>query len=297
MKRLILFVLILAPINWVKAETAEHEETDIVLPPPAPIMVENGSFIVEDGQERWGYDNLSRAQAHARAVGMSNLPPSPHQKARSELLKNLGLGELERSALSWSRYEDIKVYRGANTDLLFTMLKHKELATSWNYIAWTIGAVADEAAAKKLADYLSTPEQLDTRGEKSIYIQTRTGGFLGLTLAAKEGPMPWINNYLMTHADPDEWIKIFKAKGLEIDNDSAKALAARAVNAITQLGQGDPLVMLQEVRERRLAKQPIQPLAAGKHKESFVEYIDGRIEYLKRWAEAGENPGCVDVCP
>lgn len=253
MKRLILVVLILAPLNWVKAEstdiTAEPaEDRVLVLPPPAPIIVENGSFIVEDGQERWGYDNLSRAQAHAQDVGWKEAPPSPHQKARSELIKNLGLGELERSALGWSRYKDIKVYRGANTDLLFTMLKYKEFATSWNYIAWTIGAVADEAAAKKLADYLSTPEQLDTRGEKSIYIQTRTGGFLGLTLAAREQPMPWINDYLMTHADPDEWIKIFKAKNLDIDDYLARKLAGRAAIAIARMKHGDPLGMLQEVR-------------------------------------------------
>lgn len=299
MKKLALVVAIMAQAGWVSADSSTAEDSEpyeeiIIGAHSAPILVEDGAFWVETENSRVGYTDFNRAKSAAMGAGKS---PELIERLeeRGRFIDELGLGNLERLALGIPRYVDVKMFRGANTDLLFSMLGHAELAADWRYIAWTIGAVADEAAAKKLADYLSSPPStsLATHSPSQSYLDVRRSGFLGLTIAIRDQPMPWVNEYLMTHADPDQWVKIFKAENIQIEKRLAKNLAASAAIAISHIVDGDPLAMLQEVRERQLSKLPVQPLAAGKKSEevtSALEYVDAAIRQAKRQAEARANP-------
>jgi hypothetical protein len=152
----------------------------------------------------------------------------------------------------------VKGYRGANTDQLFALLENPHFSAYRDNILWTIGAVANESAARRLADYLSSTTPLNNGSSQGEYIRLREYGLLGLTLALKDQPMPWLNDYLIAHADPEQWMKNLESVG--IDRDTATMLARRSIVVISRMGYGEPLAMQQEIRARRLAKLPISRL-------------------------------------
>ena len=290
-----LMVAILAQAGWVSAESGTagsgDPTDDIILKPESvPITVEGGIFYVQTGNFRVGYTDLEAAQAATLSAATANRA-AERRKEFNKLKDDMGLGDLEHLALRMPRYSNVKTYRGANTDRLFSLLNDAEFSNYRHRIAWTIGAIADEPAAKKLADYLSSPASLETATDRALYTQIREHGLLGLALNLSDRPAPWLREYLIEHSDPDQWKRNFD--DTEIDRGTAEHLAGVTASVISRMIGGDPLVMLQEVRERRLAKLPLQPLAADEANglvNSGLEYVDAAIRQAKRHEEARNNP-------
>lgn len=138
--------------------------------------------------------------------------PELHRQ-REQIKDEMGLDELERMVVSGTEpdHEDVLEYRGAR---LFALLKDEKFAHYWLIIARSIGMVASEEAAKKLAAVAITASPTNSAAWK-WHVKARAGAMWGLTPATRDQPRPWIREFLILHADADQWIK--KSGEHEID--------------------------------------------------------------------------------
>lgn len=200
---------------------------------------------------------------------------------REQLKDELGLGELERMTVSSSKrpgYDEIKMFRGANTDQLFSLLENEHFAGYWLVIARTIGMVADEPAAKRLADFAASPFS-DDEAMRVHHIAAREGAVWGLTFATRDQPMPWVREFLISHADAEQWIEDFG--DVELDRRTAGKLADNTLRAISRVGSDESLAMLKEVREKHVSEETVRPQSVKSAKqgsESELDYINIMID-------------------
>lgn len=209
------------------------------------------------------------------------------QKSREQIKDEMGLGELERMAVSGSepRYDVVLKYRGANTDQLFALLKNENFTGYWLLIAKTIGIVADEEAAKKLAEFATTAFPQDSE-VLHYHITAREGAMWGLTFAVRDQPMPWVRDFLIAHADAGQWVEDFGAG--ELDLKVAEVLAKNTRRMISRMGSDESLAMLVEVRERHALKAPVQPAnatSAAPEADPNLDHIDMLIKQTQEIAK------------
>lgn len=289
MKNLIFALLIGSQIGWVGAETTDPDEYEPVVggTDRAPITVnDRGMFEVQVGEQKLIFTNLKSAQETALYAAGIN---SAHERSKvlDQIKDDLGLGDLERMAVGRSHpsYNQVKIYRGAKTDQLFALLENEDFLNFRYRIAWIIAVVADEAAARKLADYISSPLPIKDGGSGGVDIRTREYGLLGLSLATRDQSMPWVKDFFFAYADMDQWMKSLAESN--IDRRDAKSLAMTTIGTISRMAHGEPLAMLEEIRKRRLSKSPVRSLGLDSASEKpdgevTLEYIDVMIEQAQR---------------
>lgn len=256
MKKLMLAMLISGQIG------SAHAHSDVV------VEVGKETYIFSDGDK-----DSQMVKDFARIAEIDNEAEKMAQK-REQLKDELGLGELERLAVSSKRepgYDEIKMYRGASTDQLFSLLENEHFAGYWLVIARTIGMVADEAAAKKLADFATSPFS-NVKAIPEYHIAAREGAVWGLTFATRDQPMPWVREFLIKHADADQWIRDFGS--VELDRRAAGKMADNTLRAISRMGNEESLSMLKEVRDRHLAKAPVQAFSAESTEQKGADELD-----------------------
>lgn len=286
MKKLIFAMLTCGLAGLAFAEDKIGDRTIAVDKAPMETR-DNGDIAIQAGETTYVFQEGDKESANEFAVTAAALNKGLELRRKREQLKDdLGLGELERLTVSTSgpRYEDIKMYRGANTDQLFSLLENHSFKMSWRLIARTIGIVADEEAAKRLASYASSPFPLDDSATRQYHIAAREGAAWGLMLATQNQPMPWVREYLLAHSDIDQWVQNFG--DTEIDRDLAHRMAKNTINAIARMRDSNSVAMLEEVRERHLLKSPVQSLS--KESDSIAEpdreldFIEGTIDVTQQ---------------
>lgn len=255
MKRLVLAAFLSGQIGLVHAE----------------IVIQAGekTFTFADSEKDSQMVKGFKKYAEAKNAGLEQ------QKKLDQLKNEMGLGELERLAVSSPepKHDDVVKFRGANTDQLFALLANENFEQHWIIIARTIGIVADEEAAKKLAAFATTSFPKDSEALE-WHIEAREGAMWGLTLATRDQPMPWVREFLISHAKASQWVQDFG--GDELDLEVAEVLAKNTRRMISRMGNGESLEMLKEIREGHVSKSRVQPAST----ESAVSERDQNLDHI-----------------
>lgn len=216
-------------------------------------------------------EGIKASQARAAAADKK-------AEARAQKADQLGLGELERMAISPSRVdpEKVRMFRGADTSQLFMLLNDRDFAGYWKDIALTIGMVADEDSAKKLAEFASTG--FDANDSKlGRQIEAREGAIWGLVHAMSTKPMPWAREFVIEHGSKAKWVENFGKENIK--PGVARKLAFNTWDVLARVGTDESLAMLREIQERELGASEVS--AQSKDESSDSETIGKLIEVAK----------------
>lgn len=258
----------------------------------------NAEIVIKAGETTFGFSEADKDSAMVksfrRVAEIENKGLELREK-REQIKDQLGLGELERMTVSGSEpsYETLKMYRGANTDQLFSLLQNEHFTGYWRVIARSIGIVADEESAKRLASFAASAFPLDNEATRQYHIAAREGAIWGLLLADRDQPMPWVKEFVIAHADPDQWVKDFGNK--ELDHETAQRLAKNTLSKISYMGSAESLAILKEIRSHHSSQASVQPFsedASDAKKGEELDYIDALVEQTqliaKKRAEQAE---------
>ena len=264
MKKLSVYILMVLSLGSVGAFQSSADDE---------VETEKPNIMIDGGNIEW----IDRV----RAAEQRSLIADEKAKQRSQKADQLGLGTLERMAISPNRinYEDIKMFRGADTRQLFSLLNDRDFVVYWDNIALVIGMVADEQSAKKLADFAATPfPQGDN--ERGRQIAAREGAIWGLMYAINNRPMPWVNEFVIAHGTEEQWIRNFGEENLS--PGTAKKLAFNTWDVLARTGSEESLAMLNEIQAR--VSNEVQPQSVDPNSNSAVirNLIDIAKSNIKR---------------
>ena len=168
---------------------------------------------------------------------------------------DLGAGDLERLALGSTKayLEKAKMHKGANTDLLYKILKDERFRLKWDRTAITIAIVSDDKGLEVLRDYITSPLNENGYEMMSSDIRARTAAMLGLVGQYYERDIAWVKPFLLAHAKDETWRE---RNGYEkVDSKMIAKLTDAAMHAIAKMKTEDAMEMLGRIREQYISTE------------------------------------------
>lgn len=232
--------------------------------------------VVTEGYKKYILDESKKSDSLLNAIKRSkNL--SENGQSRRDAIDNLGLGELEKIAVSHSPIDEDKIlqYRGANTNLLFSLLENPIFQSSWHNIGVIIGFVGNEDNASKLAQFISSPMKIEPQGIKEYHYDARVGAMIGLYHVSTHIELPWIKEFMVSHSFVDRWVRELALD--QTEHKTAIILTQKTASAIAKIGNTESIDMLIEIRNRYLSSETFESNAIGTEQAFTKESLDTLI--------------------